>query len=513
MALGSITSLGVGSGFDLQSILDQFREIDEATINLKQKEIEKAQKQVAEYDIIKAKMLSIKSHALSLSLESGFIERSVSSSKEEIVSATAVQGASIGKNTIEVGQLAQKSSFQSDGFASESSVAYGQLIEEILTGHTNTDTDVAISEDQPLEITYDTDDGLQTFSVNLTAGMTLDDVVDAVNNATDNQADDGGNHVTAATFLDEEGNYGIRMTYPAPDKTFSYKLGTEGATIDVQVTSGITLSQLADLINSDTNNPGVTATVINTGSGSEPYRLVLMADESGEDHRITISSQLGTAPLTEANGAGGETLNAKLTVNGISYQRQSNTGITDIIQGVTLDLDGEGLSTIDITGNTDTIKTEIQGMVETFNDLVKEIKVNSAKDEETDEEGLLSSAYSIKSISNEISRLFATIIPTGGSITSLMDLGIEIDLRADVQEDEEGNPVFNGITIDEETLDQALSLNFDLLKNLFLGDSDADITGLGDIINEALRDMTSDTGAVNSIKSSAEIKVENLQKT
>lgn len=511
MALGNITSLGLGSGLELNSILDQLKEVDQAPITSKKKEQEKVEKQIAAYDVVKAKILSMKSFALSLSLESSFIERSTTTSKEEIVSATAMQGAEIGKHTIEVTQLAQKSSFQSAGFESETSVAYGPLIEEILTGQADTTADVAISEDQPLQITYDTEDGLRQFSVDLTAGMTLDDVVDAINNGLDNQADGGGNHVSAQTFQDSDGSYGIKLTYPAPEKTFSYKLGTDGATIDVSMVSGTTLSQLAALINNDDDNPGVTARIIDTGIGSDRYQLVLQANESGESNRISILSPLGTIPLTEANGADGASLNAQLTANGISYQRQSNSGITDIIQGVTLGLNGEGTSTVDVTADTKSIKTNIQGLVDSFNDLIKEIRVNTEKDEETEEEGLFSSAYSIKSVINEISTLFASVIKTEGPVTTIMDIGVDIDLRSDLEEDEKGDKLFKGVTLNEETLDQALSQNFDSFMKLFLGDSEKEVGGLADTINNALRDMSSDSGAVNSVRSSAQNRIDTLE--
>ena len=38
MATGSITSLGIGSGLDLQDIIDQLKEVDEAQITAKQEE-------------------------------------------------------------------------------------------------------------------------------------------------------------------------------------------------------------------------------------------------------------------------------------------------------------------------------------------------------------------------------------------------------------------------------------------------------------------------------------------
>ena len=224
-------------------------------------------------------------------------------------------------------------------------------------------------------------------------------------------------------------------------------------------------------------------------------------------------STLGTLPLTEENGAVGASLNAQFSVDGITYQRQSNSGITDIIQGVTLGFNDEGTATVDITANTESIKTTIQGLVDAFNDLITDIRVNSEQDTETEEEGTLSSAYPIKSLVNEISSLFATIIPTGESVTTMMGIGVDINLRTDLEEDKEGNKVFKGITLNEDTLDQALSQNYDQLMKLFLGNKDENITGLADTLNEALRNMTNDAGVVNSVRSSAQDRIDALTKS
>ncbi|MCG8638480.1 MAG: flagellar cap protein, partial [Desulfobacterales bacterium] len=92
MTLGSITSLGVGSGFELQDILDKLRQADEITVNLKEAEKTKLEAQVTEFDSINAKLIQMRSSALSLSLESNFLERTATLSDEDIASATAIVG-------------------------------------------------------------------------------------------------------------------------------------------------------------------------------------------------------------------------------------------------------------------------------------------------------------------------------------------------------------------------------------------------------------------------------------
>src|SRR6266487_2545218 len=60
----------------------------------------------------------------------------------------------------------------------------------------------------------------------------------------------------------------------ASDKTLAYKLGTGGQTINVTVKANTTLTQLAEIINKAPDNPGVTATVVNSGSKENPFHLV-----------------------------------------------------------------------------------------------------------------------------------------------------------------------------------------------------------------------------------------------
>jgi len=70
---------------------------------------------------------------------------------------------------------------------------------------------------------------------------------------------------------------------------FAYTYAGEHAT--VQVVSGSTLQELADLINNDPNNPGVTAYVLDDGSGgSTSHHLVLRGADTGQTYAIAIDA-------------------------------------------------------------------------------------------------------------------------------------------------------------------------------------------------------------------------------
>ncbi|MBA4369886.1 MAG: hypothetical protein C0403_19840, partial [Desulfobacterium sp.] len=109
----------------------------------------------------------------------------------------------------------------------------------------------------------------------------------------------------------------------------------------------------------------------------------------------------------------------------------------------------------------------------------------SGYDAETEEWGLLATSYGIKGLPNELNSILSTMIQTNTNIKSLFDLGVEIN--------RDGT-----ITIDEEALDTAIAANRDELAGFFITDEDTGRLGLGDILNEKLRNLTSSTGVVQT---------------
>ena len=65
---------------------------------------------------------------------------------------------------------------------------------------------------------------------------------------------------------------------------------------------------------------------------------------------------------------------------------------------------------------------------------------------------------------------------------------------------------------DEDLLDQTLASNPDAVAALFIGDTDAGITGMGDIINDGITAMVDRSGIVSTEISEAETRMERLNK-
>ena len=405
-SLGTISGLGVGSKLDLQGTLDKLRQVDDTAVTALQTKETKAKAQLVAFDSVNAKLLAVKTNALSLSLDSNFLTKKISGMTDSVASATVALGIPDATHDLEVTRLATKSAFQSDGV---------------------TTTDTAVT---------------------------------------------------------------------ASDKTLTYKLGTSGQTINVTVKANTTLTQLADLINKASDNPGVTATVVNSGTQDNPFHLVLTANKTGEDNRISLVTSPTSLAMTELQGANGASLNASLKVDGLTYERQSNTGITDVLQGVTLNLKGAGSTSFQITSDTSSLADAVKDLVKAFQDAIQEVKTQTAYDSQTRTFGPLSNSSALQGLSGQLSALLGTKVNTGGAITSLFDLGLQFNRDG-------------SITLNEDTLTKALADHPGDVQTLFAGKTG--VTGLGTLLTDTLNSLTQpSSGAIATEKQATQAQIDRL---
>ncbi|MCJ7603615.1 MAG: flagellar filament capping protein FliD, partial [Desulfobulbaceae bacterium] len=405
---GTISTLGIGSGIDLQGMLEQLREIDQQVVDAKNDKIKGFQDQLAEFTTVNNKLLTLKSEALDLSLSSNFLGRTVTSSDETVATATVADGVAEQSALLEVTRLAAKNSWLSAaGAASADSSVYVPVSAESTTGVADSGTTVVAHAGETMTITFGGEDQI---ILDVDVDMTMDALVTAINEHVDNVgAGDNLRLVTAETY-DVEGETFLRIRsdvatgtgesnrvavneefadigFAAPDTTLFLQVG-DGDPVSIAVAADTTLTELAALINDAADNPGVTAKVINDGDAATPYRLSLQSNTIGEDGRITFLTQLVDMTLDEQQGAEGASLNAQFSVDGINYQRQSNS-FFDVISGVTITLENEGKSTIIVSKNNTSIKDMITGLVTAYNDAVQEVRTNSSYDAETEKFGAL----------------------------------------------------------------------------------------------------------------------------
>lgn len=519
--VGTISSLGAGSGLELQSILDQLREVDEQAITTKENEILDVQAQLDEFTVVNNKLLTMKSAALDLSLSSTFLGRTVSSADESIYTASVLEGTSAQSASVTVDRLATKSSWLSGGASASDAIVYVPTSSESTTGVTDPAAGTVAAAGETLTITFG---GSQTIAVTAAVDLTMNDLVTEINNHVDNQGGPGANgrYVTASTYTvgsetflrietDTAGGTGeanrvaisetlAAIDFAAPTDVFQYEFGPAGDTtvVTLNVDADTTLSELVDLINDDTDNPGITASIIDDGSATNPYKLLLQADDTGEDNRITVTNQLPDLTFTEEQGAGGASLNSQVTIEGISYQRQSNS-VSDVITGVTLDLVGAGTAKMTVSTNDTAVKELISSFVEAYNGAVQQIQQEIGYDEEEAKFGPLART-TIRDLPYDLQSIMTRTIKADpdGNVTSMFDLGMEFN--------RDGT-----ITLDSEVLDAAIASYPDGVEAFFLGDDDEEITGLGDLVNDFLRTVTGTSGQIEAEKTAAQERIDDLE--
>lgn len=515
---GSISTLGIGSGLQLQDILDKLRAVDQQVVDRKKTSITKYQSQLDEFTVVKNKLLTLKSAALNLSLSSSFTGRTVSSSSESVATATASDGATVKNSALTVTNLAQKSNWMSSsGVTSSDSIIYVPT-SQVSSGVTDPVTGSIASAPGQLTIAFGAS---STITVDVDNGTMLDDsgasglsLVDLINNDLENAGKITASTYTVGseTFLRVEtatpGGSGesnriaistndTTLTFTPPNKLLTIQSG--GKATSLSVAADTTLSQLVTQINNDTTNPGITASTINDGiDPANPYKLILTATSFGEEKRITFLTQLPDLAMAEqASQAVANSLNSQFTTDGIAYQRQTNS-ISDVITGVSLNLQGTGSSTITVTNNDDAIKEMIASLVTAYNDVVQEVKGKSGYDTKTENFGILSGTtlrdmpYDLQSLITSTNRA-----DSGNNITSLFNLGLEFN--------RDGT-----ISINDSTLTTTISTYGEGIQAFFLGDSDNYIEGFADKINNRLRTLTGASGLLEGEKTAAQTRIDDL---
>jgi len=240
----------------------------------------------------------------------------------------------------------------------------------------------------------------------------------------------------------------------------SLTLTVGAASSNIDLSTAKTLTELRDAINGASDNPGVTATILNTGTGTQ--RLILTADQSGYDSRVQLSyggtvtaGTFGFA-TTNQDGAGAPLvdltqLDAAYQVDGFALTSASNT-INGVLDGVDLQLKQVGSSTLNITRDTQAITDSAQALVDAYNNLQDTVKKQAG--------GALDGDNTLLSITNQMRNVLNTA-PTGLSLTydTLSQIGIT------------SNGKTGKLEFDTADFENALNADFSGVAQLFANDN------------------------------------------
>ncbi|TGK12203.1 flagellar hook protein FliD [Leptospira fletcheri] len=254
-------------------------------------------------------------------------------------------------------------------------------------------------------------------------------------------------------------------------------------------------------------------------------REIIVVNQSGKekelsDFRLVVPGEFkGAKPAKTVV----EAKDALFTVDGIEVTRPKNEGLTDVLDGINLNLHkkSEGPVLVDVKVDSEKGIKMIKGFIEAYNNVLKYSKEATAVDRESGmsdgknedpdisrsfwegktKSGLLAGEHSIVRLLAGMKTVTTTsFAPLGDSeIRMLSDIGVSTGTVgskwADIQE--------GYLQLDEQKLSQKLSENPDAVRHLFAQDTNSDSrmdTGVGVNLVEHLKPYTQFAGGLVTSK-------------
>ncbi|OSM06107.1 putative flagellar hook-associated 2 domain-containing protein [Magnetofaba australis IT-1] len=251
----------------------------------------------------------------------------------------------------------------------------------------------------------------------------------------------------------------------------SFVFSYNGTNYTASLQAGDTLATIAERIaaldyddGDSTTTEGVSASVLYDGTN---YRLVLQAMDSGTNSgasRIDVSgvnalafdsgNSLANADWT--NSVAGQ--DATMTVDGIAVTSDSNAA-SDVLSGLTLNLEATGSFTVTVANDSDTLKENIQGFIDSFNEIQSFISNNPDQFQ-----GDSLARSTVAQIRNEFNtKTSSSTSPYGdlSTYTRAAEIGIRTNAKSGLLE------------LDTSAFEEAVANGFNSIADLFTSTPDA----------------------------------------
>ncbi|HEX5635699.1 MAG TPA: flagellar filament capping protein FliD, partial [Gammaproteobacteria bacterium] len=348
--MATITSSGIGSGLDINSLVEQIvaaeRAPTEKRLNFKEA---KLQAKLSAYGIMKSSVSTFQASLSKLKTPTGFLTNSVSVSNKDVLTASASSVAMAGNYSVEVNDLAQSHVLASVAFTDlDSVIGSGTLTFDFGTTVYNPGTTFLAGDDTYTGFTPNTEISSKTVVIDNT-NNTVEGVRNAINDA---------NIGVTASIVNDGSGYRLLMT--------SKKQGLDnGMRITV-------------------NEGGLAPANIDTSGLSQ-----LAFNSSATNMEQTQAAQ-----------------DAELLVNGLLIRRESNT-VADAIHGVTLNLLTAEPGTkvqVKVASDTAAVEKNISNFVTAFNDLTAAFKGFTAYNQEAGRGGILTGDATTRTLMTQIRR-------------------------------------------------------------------------------------------------------------
>lgn len=304
-------------------------------------------------------------------------------------------------------------------------------------------------------------------------------------------------------------------------------LGTGSITVNGEVISvnedNNSLVSIVQSINKLSETTGVTASLINDGTDTDPYHLVFTGKDANTAFTIeTALEDASSDPITVVTTNAQEAQQAIAFIDGIKVVSDSNT-ITDAISGVTLNLNSVSETSyagtaevgvdpldwvdppvyttdrMDVEADSGILKEKVTSFVTAYNDAMEwilsgydEFGGAAAVDADSDEEVMLGSLLrgdsTINKVKRQLQSVLTNVVSNSGQYQILSEIGITTNLNGTLNQD-------------NSKLDTALEENYDDMIYLLSGDDDT--PGVMKDFNSVLLDITSSTQGMYASKKNA----------
>ncbi|MEW9899245.1 flagellar filament capping protein FliD [Chitinivorax sp. PXF-14] len=371
----AISSPGIGSNLDVNSIVSQLMAIEQQPLADLAKKEASFQSQISAYGSVKGALSSLQTAVQGLTDASKFqATKSASSSATDSVTATAGSSASNGSYSIEVSKLAQAQKLATAGQASSTAViGTGTLIFDFGTISGGT-FDSTTGKYTGSSFTS-SGSGIKSVTIN-SSNNTLEGIRDAINKA--------GIGVSA-TIVNDGSNTPYRL---------ALSVGNSGASNSMKI--------------SVSGDAGLTSLLSQDPAGSQALQE-------------TVTAQ-----------------NSELKVDGIAISKPS-TVITDAISGVTLNLLKTNVGTptkVSVTTTTGSLANAVSTFVKAFNDTKKTLDDVTFFDKTGAKTGPLVGDSTIRSIQYQMRQVFSATVPgVNASYNSLAKVGVAFQKDGTLQVD------------------------------------------------------------------------------
>jgi flagellar hook-associated protein 2 len=250
------------------------------------------------------------------------------------------------------------------------------------------------------------------------------------------------------------------------EQTFSYTYNGQEQTLTIPADT--TLSQLKNLINFDSGNTGVTASIMDDGSGlSTAFHLVLSGNQTGAAYRITdVTHSLDNlgGSFTETQSAGNAMVKVDNYPSGDVYIQKSTNQVSGVIDGVTLNLNDTGAATVTIGTDNDSLVEKAQAFCEAFNEVRTAIIESTSYDEGTGSAGTMLGNYAFQIVKTRLDAIVTGSAPGFSSdddnFTALNQLGFSTDAQT-------GSETEGLLILDTSRFVEALNEDADGVAELF----------------------------------------------